>query len=83
MSDKVMSATSYGGAAVAAVSALTLTDIGIIVGIVTALVTFAANMIYQHRKDRREQRLFELEVARLCRVRELTGEPTCLPAEPE
>ncbi|MFK8398168.1 HP1 family phage holin [Pseudomonas sp. BGr12] len=83
MSDKVMSTTSYAGAAAAAVSALTLTDIGIIVGIVTALLTFAANMIYQRRKDRREQRLFELEVARLSRVRELTGEPVCLPVEPE
>lgn len=83
MSDKVMSATSYAGAAAAAVSALTLTDIGIIVGIVTALLTFVANMIYQRRKDRREQRLFELEVARLCRVRELTGEPDCASAEAE
>ncbi|HHG4356347.1 TPA: HP1 family phage holin [Pseudomonas aeruginosa] len=83
MSDKVMSATSYAGAAAAAVSALTLTDIGIIVGIVTALLTFAANMIYLHRKDRREQRLLELEAARLCRVRDLTGEPDCFPAETE
>ncbi|MDH1009998.1 phage holin family protein [Pseudomonas nicosulfuronedens] len=83
MSDKVMSATSYAGAAAAAVSALTLTDIGIIVGIVTALLTFGANMIYQYRKDRREERLHELEVARLCRLNDLKGDPSCLPAEVE
>ncbi|KWR85509.1 HP1 family phage holin [Pseudomonas sp. PI1] len=83
MSDKTMSITSYVGAAISALSALTLTDIGIIVGILTALATFAANMIYQARKDRREQRLFELEMARLCRVRELAGEPDCASAEAE
>lgn len=63
--DKAMSATSYAGATVSVVSGLTLTDVGIIIGIVTAIVTFAANMIYQHRKDKREQALYEAQMERM------------------
>lgn len=45
---------------------MTLTDIGVIVGIVTAVATFALNAIYMYRKDKREEReslarLHELE----------------------
>jgi len=36
-------ASSYAGSVVAVLSSLTLTDIGIIVGIVTALATFGLN----------------------------------------
>lgn len=46
--------TSYAGAAVSIASSLTLTDVGIIVGIATALLTFAINAWYMARKDRRE-----------------------------
>ncbi len=42
-------------------SGLTLTEWGIVVGIITALLTFAANIIYQHRRDRRERNLAELQ----------------------
>jgi hypothetical protein len=63
--DKAMSAASYAGATVSVVSGLTLTEWGIITGIVTALVTFGANMIYQHRKDKREQRLYEAQMQRM------------------
>lgn len=48
--------TSYAGAAVSIGSSLTLTEIGVIVGIVTALLTFGLNAIYMYRKDKREQR---------------------------
>lgn len=65
VTDNVMSAVSYGGAGVSVVSGLTLTEWGIIVGIVTALLTFAANMVYQYRKDKREKALYELEKHRL------------------
>lgn len=63
--DKAMATASYAGATVSVVSGLTLTDIGIIVGIVTALVTFAANMIYQYRRDKRESRLYEAEMQKM------------------
>lgn len=63
--DNVMSAVSYGGAGVSVISGLTLTEWGIIVGIVTALLTFGANMVYQYRKDQRERELHELEKQRL------------------
>jgi uncharacterized membrane protein (DUF485 family) len=63
--DKVVSTASYAGATVSVVSGLTLTEWGIIIGIATALATFAANMIYQHRKDKRDQRLYEAEMSRL------------------
>lgn len=66
LADKAMSTGSYIGSAFAIVSGLTLTEWGIIIGIATALLTFAANMIYQVRKDRREQHLHDLEVKRLC-----------------
>lgn len=49
-------ATSYAGGAVAVASSLTLTEIGIIVGIATALLTFLLNLVYTYRKDRREER---------------------------
>ena len=65
MSDKAVSAVSYAGAGFSVVSGLTLTDVGIIVGIVTALLTFAANMIYQRRKDRRERELHEAQLQKL------------------
>lgn len=69
MSDKVMSGASYAGAAVSVASGLTLTEWGIVVGIVTALLTFAANLFYQYRKDRREQRLHDLEVQYVYKAR--------------
>ncbi|MFZ3286529.1 MAG: holin [Telluria sp.] len=47
--------TSYAGGAVSIGASLTLTDIGVIIGIATALLTFAANLIYMYRKDKREQ----------------------------
>ncbi|SDC68730.1 Bacteriophage holin family HP1 [Massilia sp. PDC64] len=49
-------AGSYAGAIVAIVASLTLTQWGVIAGIVTALVTCAANLFYMARKDRREER---------------------------
>lgn len=47
-------ATSYAGAAIAVGSAMTLTEWGIVVGIVTALLTLAFNIWWGYRKDRRE-----------------------------
>lgn len=58
--DRVMSAASYTGAGISVLSGLTLTDVGIIVGIATAILTFVANMVWQARKDRRERELNEL-----------------------
>ncbi len=58
--------SSYAGSIVAVASSLTLTDIGVIVGILTAVATFVVNAVYMYRKDRREDResrarLHELE----------------------
>lgn len=36
-----------------------LAEWGVIVGIVTAILTFAINVVYMYRKDQREQRAFE------------------------
>jgi hypothetical protein len=47
--------SSYAGSTVSVVSSLTLTEIGIIVGIITALATFALNAFYTYRKDQREK----------------------------
>ncbi|MDN4061664.1 HP1 family phage holin [Massilia sp. YIM B02769] len=52
--------TSYAGSIVAVGASLSLTQWGVIAGIVTALLTFAANAIYMWRKDAREQRQADL-----------------------
>jgi predicted histidine transporter YuiF (NhaC family) len=52
-------ASSYAGAIVSIVASLTLTDIGVIIGIATALATFWLNRSYTSRKDKREQREYE------------------------
>lgn len=55
--DKVMSSASYSGAVVSVATGLTLTEWGVVVGIVTALLTFAANLVWQIRRDRRTQNI--------------------------
>ncbi|CAG9177894.1 phage holin family protein [Cupriavidus pampae] len=45
---------SYAGSGISIASSLTLTDIGIIIGIVTALLTFGLNAYFLRRKDQRE-----------------------------
>jgi len=55
-------AASYAGSTVAVGSSLTLTDIGIIVGIATAVLTFVLNAYFMWRKDRREERVFEVRL---------------------
>jgi len=50
---------SMAGAATSIGAAMTLTDWGILVGIVTALLTFALNVAYTKRKSAREQTLAE------------------------
>lgn len=65
MSEKMVSAVSYGGGAVSVVSAMTLTDWGIVAGIVTAVGTFLLNYYFQRRRDRREQELHDLSTQRL------------------
>ena len=49
-------AASYAGSGVAMGASLTLTDIGVIVGIATAVLTFSLNAYFMWRKDQREQR---------------------------
>lgn len=49
-------ATSIAGAVTSIGASMTLERFGVAVGIVTALVTCAANIIYWARRDRREER---------------------------
>jgi len=58
-------AGSYAGAVVAIVASLTLTQWGIIVGIITALATFVLNAIYMRRRDQREERETAAKLARM------------------
>lgn len=55
MSDNTVSAASYAGAAVSVIAGLTLTEWGVVVGIITALVTLGFNIVYRIKQDRREQ----------------------------
>lgn len=59
--------TSYAGAAASIVASLTLTDIGVIIGITTALATFWLNKSYVARKDKREQEEHDARMLLLAR----------------
>ena len=52
---------SYAGGAVSVAASLTLTEVGIIVGIVTAILTFAINVWFKRRSHRSEEELRDLE----------------------
>lgn len=52
-----LDATSYAGGAVSIGSALTLSQWGVIAGIVTALLTLGLNIWYTRQKNAREQHL--------------------------
>lgn len=56
--------SSYAGGIASVAASLTLTEIGVIAGIVTAILTFALNAIYMYRKDRREQRESDAAMAK-------------------
>ncbi|MEH6434276.1 HP1 family phage holin [Massilia sp. DD77] len=52
---------SYAGGVTAIGASLTLTQVGILVGIVTALLTFLLNVWYTRQKNAREWMLADLE----------------------
>ena len=63
ITDKSVTAASYSGGAVSIFSAMTLTDFGILVGIITALATFALNLWWGIRRDRREQQAHDIAIS--------------------
>lgn len=68
--EKAMTGGSYLGAVLSIIGSMTLTDWGILVGIITAVLTFAANMYYQRQKNAREQHLYEMELQFVYRARQ-------------
>lgn len=54
--NKAIQVSSYIGSAVSVLSSLTLADVGVIVGVLTAVATFVVNAVYTYRKDQREKR---------------------------
>lgn len=56
---------SYAGGMTSIGASLTLTEFGILVGIVTALLTFVINALYVYRRDRREQRESDAALAHM------------------
>jgi len=63
--DTAVQVQSYAGAGVSIIAGLTLTEWGIIVGIITAVATLLINLAYLYRKDRREQRMWQEQMERL------------------
>ena len=61
---------SYLSSAFAVCERLTLADLSILVGIITALLSSIANLVYTWRKDRREQRASDAAAVRLEKERE-------------
>ena len=55
-------AGSYAGSAVSVLASLTLTEVGVLVGIATALLTLVLNAWYTRQKNTREQRLADMEL---------------------
>lgn len=54
--------TSYAGAASSfGIGAMTMNELACLIGIVLGVLTFLMNLWYTHRKDKREQRLKDLE----------------------
>jgi len=68
--EKAITGSSYVGAVLSIIGGMTLTDWGIVVGIITALLTFGANMYYQRQKNAREQHLYEMELQYVYRARQ-------------
>ena len=66
----LIGAGGYVGSAIAVCDQLTLADVSILVGIVTALLSSIVNLLYTWRKDRREQRASDLAAARIEKERE-------------
>jgi hypothetical protein len=60
--DRVSSGASYSGGIFAVLSALTLTEWGIVTGILTALGTFFLNSYFQWKRDQREQELNDANI---------------------
>lgn len=55
---------AYGGSGAAVVSGLTLNEIGVIVGIVVAVLGLLLGQFWSWRKDRREQREMDARMHR-------------------
>lgn len=53
---------SVAGAVSSIGASLTLERVGVVAGIITALVTCAANVLYMMRKDRREERALDAQL---------------------
>ena len=60
MGDRSTSFTSYLGALVSVIAGLTLTEWGIIVGIITAILTFGLNAWYKHKENQRQEEAHRL-----------------------
>lgn len=74
MSDKGPPIISYIGALGSVLSSLTLTDVGIIVGILTAIGTYLYNWNHTRNKEAREARQHELdEQIKLLQIQRLKG----------
>ncbi len=68
------SISSYVGAFLSIMAGLTLTEWGVIIGILTALLTFAVNTWFQHRRTLSEQRISHQRELREQQIHELTLE---------
>lgn len=65
VTEATMSKISYAGAGTSIASSLTFTDIGILVGICTAVATFALNAWFQWDRRRREIKEHEARLKKL------------------
>jgi hypothetical protein len=65
MQSKAGEALTYGGSATSVVAGLSLNEIGLFVGIITALAGVAIQIYFGRKRDKREKRIHELELQRL------------------
>lgn len=63
--DRASTGISYGGGIVSIMAALTLTDRGIVLGMITAVATFCVNWYYKHQNNTRAREAHEAYLASL------------------
>ncbi|WP_068635016.1 hypothetical protein [Thauera butanivorans] len=75
MNDRTLSTASYAGGLISVLSALTLNDLGVVVGILIGLIGLVLQAWHIIRKDRREQRAHEQKIERLLADRRQRDDP--------
>lgn len=65
LSEKLVSNAPYAASAVTVLAGFTVSDWGVILGVILTLIAVIVNWVYKHRQDRRETELFNQKLREL------------------